>query len=201
MPPQTSCLPCTLTFPTRLVLRSHIRRCESHPDCPPCHRSFLTHHALATHLAQSRFHNKPPSTLATAAATGSARMGKRKRHRRRSGREGMEEATTGTEEHGDHKTEEKYTPSSRELCVPAQKILIWAPYPFRRSTRRILPPSRLRALPRPVSAKRFVSAVVRKGPWYLLVLVVMLLFVVVVGEYCERCGYGYGYGCYSVVRI
>ncbi|OBT87983.1 hypothetical protein VE02_02884 [Pseudogymnoascus sp. 03VT05] len=197
MPPQTSCPPCTLTFPTRLALRSHIRRCESHPSCPPCHRSFLTYHTLATHLAQSRFHNSPisPST------TGSARMGKRKRHRRRSGREGMEESTTGTEEYGDHKTEEKYTPDSRELCVPARKILIWTPDPFRRSTRRILPPSRLRALPRPVSAKRFVSAVVRKGPWRLLMLVVMLLFVVVARGYCERFGCGYGYGCYSVVRI
>ncbi|OBT98845.1 hypothetical protein VE01_03418 [Pseudogymnoascus verrucosus] len=200
MPPQTSCSPCTLTFPTRLALRSHIRRCESHPDCDPCHRSFLNHHALATHLAQSRFHNGP---VPAPSKTGSARMGKRKKHRRRSGREGMEESTTGTEEYGGHKIEEKHTPSSRELCVPAQKILIWAPYPFRRAPRRILPPRHLRTLPRPVSAKRLVSAIVRKGPWYLMMMLVMVFFVVVINGYCGRfgCGYGYGYGCYSVVRI
>jgi hypothetical protein len=113
----------------------------------------------------------------------------------------MEETTTGTEEYGDHKAEEKHTPPSRQLCVPPQKILMWAPCPFRRTPRRILPPRHLRALPRPVSAKRLVSAIVLKGPWYLMMLLVMVLFVVVMRGYCERFGCGYGYGCYSVVWI
>ncbi|OAF56812.1 hypothetical protein VC83_06954 [Pseudogymnoascus destructans] len=181
MPPQTSCAPCTLTFPTRLALRSHIRRSESHPECDPCHRSFLNDHALATHLAQSRFHNNPaPPTTA-----GSARMGRRPRHRRRSDR-GKVHA-----EEGGECCDEKLTPSRRELRVPQHKILIWARYPFRRTPRRILPPGHVRALPRPVSAKRLVSAVVRKGPRYLLMLLVMLLVVVGVRGYCERFGCGY----------
>lgn len=195
MPPQTSCAPCLLTFPTRLALRSHIRHSPSHPSCPPCHRSFLTRHALATHLTESRFHNGPAP-----ATTGSARMGRQRRRRRRSGREGLHESAEWL---GDayYEAEETQTTSRLDMFVPPLQIWAPVPYPFRRASRRILPARRLRALPRPVSAKRLVSAVVLHGPRYLVVLLLVLGFVaVLVRGYCERYGCWYGYGCYNVVR-
>ena len=194
MPPQTSCGPCTLTFPTRLALRSHIRRSDSHPDCSPCHRSFRDHHALATHLTQGRFHSNLP------AATRSARTGKQRRRQRQSEREVVDNPA-GDSDSGDFETAEKRMPSGREILVPPQQRWTRAPCPFRRTPRRILPSRRLRALPRPVSAKRLVSAVVLQGAQYLLMLLVMVVFVVVARGYCERFGCGCGYGCYSVVRI
>lgn len=71
------------------------------------------------------------------------------------------------------------------------------PFPFRRNPRRILPTRRLRALPRPVSAKRLVSAVVLQGPRYFVMLVLLVLLVAVVKWYCERFGCGCKYGLWS----
>ncbi|KAL5345593.1 hypothetical protein ACLOAV_009347 [Pseudogymnoascus australis] len=200
MPPQTSCAPCTLTFPTRLALRSHIRRSDSHPDCLPCHRSFLNDHALATHLTQSRFHSNSSTSHATAGSTGSARMGKRRRRRRQSGKEGVNEPATGISECGDY-CEEKHTACKTGHGALNPKKPRASPFFFRRSPRRILPSRRLHALPRPVSAKRLVSAVVQKGPRYLLMLVVVVVFVMAAKGYCERFGCGYEYGCYRIMRI
>ncbi|OBT70061.1 hypothetical protein VE03_00443 [Pseudogymnoascus sp. 23342-1-I1] len=202
MPPQTSCAPCTLTFSTRLALRSHIRRSDSHPNCLPCHRSFVNDHALATHLAQSRFHSNS-SAHTTTGSTGSAVTGKRRRRRGRSGSEGGDEptATMGDSECGDYGISEKQTASKTSQRVLISKTPRALHFPFRRSPRRILPSGRLHAIPRPVSVKRLVSAVVLRGPQFLVMVMVMVVFVVGVRGFCAWFGCGFGYGCYAVVRI
>lgn len=199
MPPQTTCTPCTLTFPTRLALRSHIRHSDSHPNCIPCHRRFLNHQALATHLAESRFHDGPAPTPTT---TGSARMGRRRRRRRHGRRESVDE-TARESDCGNFDADEKQTASTAtsktgQRASNLQNTRAFAfPFHFRRSPRRILPSRRLRALPRPVSAKRLVSAVVLQGPRYFVMLVLLLLLVAVVRWYCERFGCEGKHGCWS----
>ena len=199
MPPQTTCTPCSITFPTRVALRSHIRHSDSNPDCIPCHRRFLNHQALATHLAESRFHNGPAPTPAI---TGSARMGRRRRRRRHGRRESVDEAAPESgcgsfDEDGKQTASTSTSKNENRASNLGNARALPFPFSFRRTPRRILPSRRLRALPRPVSAKRLVSAVVLQGPRYFMMLVLLVLLVAVVRWYCERFGCGCKYGCWS----
>ncbi|KFX89452.1 hypothetical protein V490_07006, partial [Pseudogymnoascus sp. VKM F-3557] len=121
----------------------------------------------------------------------------RRRRRRRYGRrESVDEAARDSSR-GNFDEDEKQAPSTstskdgRRASNLRNERAFDFPFPFRRTPRRILPSRRLRTLPRPVSAKRLVSAVVLQGPRYLIMMVLVLLLVVVVRWYCE------GFGCGS----